>query len=294
MNFHIFKNKKMPWGDYGDILLTGYAYMDEGILYVERAGNFVPLVYSCFSLLLITDKMKQLLESSGLTGFSFTKAVIKKAVNIDWLSWDLTAMEPKVYPRGGEPENYIECYKHNSELAESMPDIWGMILNDDETLVGRMRENVGSLDELYLIENSWTGYDIFLSKGAGYIFFTEKAKQWFEKHSDGYAIFEEFNSRVGTEDEVAKAIEYITPKVRKPDPYAHLTTQDWKDFQKFQRQAYQFMEKQKSSKTEKSKVLNRQKAIDAFKQAEHIRPLPKKEKQILDNLISDGQAKRRS
>ena len=92
------------------------------------------------------------------------------------------------------------------------------------------------------------------------------------------------NSKIGTEEEIAFALDYIKPHEPKANPYAHLEIKDWQDFEKFQRHAMAFIEKMQKAKTEKSKVHNRMKAIEAFQSAENIRPLPKKAKQKLEVL----------
>ena len=284
MNFYTFKNKEMPWGDYGDILYAGFAYEEDGILYLERAGTYTPPVYGADTRLLLTDELKIKLENSNLKGFTFQQATIKKLVNLEWHLWDLTAEKPEIYPCGGEPENYIISCKHDLTLADRVPTIWGLAELDTSTLIGRKQRNVESNNELFIIENSWSEKDIFTSKGAGYLFFSERAKNWFEDNAKEYVRFKHFNSKIGTEEEIAFALDYIKPHEPKVNPYAHLTTKDWKDFDRFQRNAMTFIEKMQSAKTEKSKASNRMKAIEAFLSAENIRLLPRKAKRKLEAL----------
>jgi len=285
MEFYTFKNKEMPWGDYGDTLYTGFAYRNKNdILCLERAGTFVPPIYEvALNILIVTDETKQKLEDSGLKGFTFSKAAIKKVVDIDWMSWDFEADEPTLYPHGGEPENYIKNRKHNVALADKVPMVWEVTM-DNKTLVGRKQCVVESSDELFIIENSWSGSDIFTSEGCLYIFFSAKARAWLEENLKEYAVFEKFNSKIGTAEEIDFALDYIKPIETKSNPYAHLTEKDWKDFQRLLRQAEQYIEKQRNAKTEKSKEHNRTKAIESFKMAESIRPLPKKEQQKMESL----------
>ena len=274
----------MPWGDYGDILYRGYVYKDENdVPCLKRAGTFVPPIYESANILIVTDEIKQKLENSGLKGFTFAKAVIKKVVDIDWMSWDFEADEPAFYPYGGEPANYIEGRKHKAELIDKMPIVWGLTI-DNKTLVGRKQRNIESRDELFIIENSWSESDIFTSEGCLYIFFSATAKTWLEENLKEYAVFKTFNSKIGTAEEVDFALDYIKPVETKSNPYAHLTAKDWKDFQRLLRQAEQYLEKQCHAKTEKSKEHNRVKAIESFKKAESIRPLSKKEKQKMESL----------
>lgn len=287
MNFYIFENKKMPWGDYGDVLLTGWAYPDESDRHkicIERTGPFVPPVYEWAKMLLVSETTKQQLEQSGLKGIGFIKAYFKKIVHIDWTKWDLNAENPEFYPVGQEPENYIEKKKHDPRIAEKMEPVWCLLLNE-ETLIGRQQRNVSHINELFIIENSWTGNDIFTGKGAGYIYFTEKAKKWFEENLGDYANFTAFQSKTATQDEIDFALEYIKPLPVKVDPFAHLTPKDWKAYQKHIDEAKKFIEKAKTAKTEKSKATNIHKALNSFKKAGQIRPLGKKEQLLYTTYL---------
>lgn len=287
MKFYTFENKEMPWGDYGDTLLVGYAYPDENDenkILIERAGPFVPPVYNWSNMLLISDTLKQKLEQSDLKGFEFLETVFHKIINLDWTKWDVTADQPKQYPRGDEPENYIFERKHSPKTAEKMEPIW-CLKTDCNTLTGRKERSVSGRQDLFIIENSWTGNDIFNSKGAGYVFFSEKAKLWFESNADGYANFESFNSKIATQKEIDFALDYIKPTPQKVNPFAHLTAKDWKAYQKHIEQAGKLIAKSKIDKTEKSKQTSIVKAIESLKNAEQIRPLGKKEQQLLNQLV---------
>ncbi len=278
----------MPWGDYGNTLYVGYAYpddIDENTIYVERTGPFVPPIYEWASMLLVSETTKEKMESSDINGVKFVKTIFKKIVNIDWTKWDLEAENPKFYPAGGEPENYILTRKHNATIADQMEAIWFVKL-DDETLTGRDQRLVSTRDDLFIIENSWTGNDIFITKGTGYVFFSEKAKLWFEQNIGESANFKNFKSKIATQEEIDFAIDYITPKPFKEKPYAHLTEKDWKNYQKFITHARKFIEKSKTDKTEKSKATSIRKAIESFKNAEQIRPLGKKEQKLYDQLTN--------
>lgn len=164
-----------------------------------------------------------------------------------------------------------------------MEAIWCLKL-DKETLIGRKQKNVSGRDELFIIENSWTGNDIFISKSAGHIYLTEKAKKWFEENLPEFVNFREFNSKIATQQEIDFASDYIKPKQAKVDPFAHLTEKDWKNYQKFIGQANKLVVKSKSDKTEKSKLTSINKAIDCLKSAEQIRTLGKKEQDLLNRL----------
>ncbi len=286
MDFYTFENKKMPWGDYGDTLLIGYAYpdkVDENKIYIERTGPFVPPIYEWAGIILVSETTKNKLEQSDLKGIEFIKTIFKKIVNINWTKWDLKADNPKIYPAGGEPENYIFIRKHNQEIASKMEPIWALRLNK-ETLIGRKQRNVSNRDELFVIENSWTGNDIFLGKGTGHVFFTKKAKEWFENSFEEYANFKSFHSKIATPKEIDFVLDYIKPVPVKAKPFSHLTPKDWKVYQKYTERAKKFSEKSKTDKTEKSKATSLRKAIESLEKAKDIRPLGKKEQRIYKQL----------
>lgn len=61
MNFYTFENKKMPWGDYGNTLFTGFAYPDENngeIICIERAGPFFSAIYKKWDMILVSESTR--------------------------------------------------------------------------------------------------------------------------------------------------------------------------------------------------------------------------------------------
>ncbi|UIR56393.1 hypothetical protein LZQ00_00890 [Sphingobacterium sp. SRCM116780] len=286
MNFYIFRNKKMPWGDYGNTLLVGYAFPDENDetkILIERTGPFVPPVYYWSDYLLISNIMKQKLEQSDLKGFDYQKTFFHKVVDIDWTNWDLEADKPKLYPAGGEPENYIFTRKHNPDIANKMKPIWVLNLCE-EVLIGKKDKDAIGRQNLFLIENSWKETDIFLAVNTGFVFLSEKAKIWFENNSDGFADFELFNSKVATQEEIAIVKDSIKSKPIKVNPFVHLTEKDWKNYQKFIEQANKSIAKSKTDKTNESKLTSINKTIESLKNAQQIRTLGKKEQDLLNRL----------
>lgn len=109
---YILENRAMPWGDYGDILLSGLtAFPDrdpQGHLLVERAGPFVPpLVLMPLGEIVMTETLRRALEASGLSGTRLCPAVKERIVDLPWHTWDWSAEEAAAYPESGEPEDYI-------------------------------------------------------------------------------------------------------------------------------------------------------------------------------------------
>ena len=92
MNYFIIRNKKMPWGDYGNILFRGFLnVMDEEFHdlvtpELERTGPYVPDIYIANTRdLVIRDEVKIILEECGVTGIeSYREIKKKKIVRLDW------------------------------------------------------------------------------------------------------------------------------------------------------------------------------------------------------------------
>lgn len=84
----------MPWGDYGDILFSGHLrvldehYDDLEIPEIERAGPYFLDIYMAnICNIIVTDRIKTLLESSDISGITgYRRAIVKKMVDIDWPS----------------------------------------------------------------------------------------------------------------------------------------------------------------------------------------------------------------
>jgi hypothetical protein len=226
MDFFTYENPPTPWGDYGEILYYGLAEDTEEGLYIERVGEFAPHIYESCGKLLVADETKIKLENSGLKGFSFCKATIKKAVNLDWTSWDKNAESPAVYPKGGEPENYILKGKRDPLLAQKLPIFWKLVLNktavsgrkrDDKFRAELKKRNVVRYGndnflaeklaaqreweevvyrrEAFIVEHTWEGSDIFQTENGVRFFFTQKAKEWFEANYANCGVFEKINAQ---------------------------------------------------------------------------------------------------
>lgn len=121
-----------PWGDYGAILISGLASRRaDGTIEIERSGPFIPPVtIASFKYLLITDVVRNGMESAELSGVLFREAIKRRIVRIDWTEWDRSARLPPRLPPQNEPENYILRRKHNAALAEEIGPIWEVVLDE--------------------------------------------------------------------------------------------------------------------------------------------------------------------
>lgn len=172
----------MPWGDYGDILLTGMtSHLDRhnGLLQYERTGPFQPdIIISGLDDLLVTDSVKRKIEASNLKGFQFRPVIKRHISHVDWTTWDLQKADPKFYPDHGEPENYILSLPHINETADRMEAVWEVIAEVNGTFINSRTYKPGGKD-----------VDIMRTENSGWFLVTEKAKLWIETHCDNWTEF---------------------------------------------------------------------------------------------------------
>lgn len=165
-----------PWGDYGNILVSGFTERraDDGRLPLLRVGPFVPpITVSGISDVIVTDAFRDRLANSGLKGLRFAEVWKKCVVKLDWRSWDLGADEPLRYPAGSEPENYILGRKHDQATADALGSLWEVVL--DGTL-----DDPGHADIIRSAPSPFSS--VLVSDGA---------RAWLEDHSEGWLRFEE-------------------------------------------------------------------------------------------------------
>jgi hypothetical protein len=200
MSTRIFKIDERPvtkasWGDYGHILqhgMSGNSSRDNDLLQLERTGPYVPPIsLPEIGDVVLTSASRQLLESSGLTGFSFRP--IKKALTVElhWETWDWSADEPEHFPESGEPEDYILGQPDSPSASAALGDLWEVVVPATAT-IRRHRRIVNSYKELQLDLSTWNGADLFRSAGYGSILFTERARDWFVEKWGDYVEFDEF------------------------------------------------------------------------------------------------------
>ncbi|OXA79282.1 hypothetical protein B0A58_03895 [Flavobacterium branchiophilum NBRC 15030 = ATCC 35035] len=182
MKYFILKNKEMPWGDYGDILFSGLlTVMDENfndieIHKIERVGINIPEIYTANSTnLVISQDIMGLISVNKIKGvkkYHDTKLI--KIVNLDWENWDFKANDPFIYPKNGEPYNYIEEGLHDENLKTQIKKKYYSL--DLET-----QPRVIFKDEMKKIKilNYTPKFDLFKA-GKGYIIASENFKRLIE------------------------------------------------------------------------------------------------------------------
>jgi hypothetical protein len=183
MPIKILDGAPHPWGDYGDILVQGMAdhlgRAADGGLELERTGPLVPpITFPGISVVVVTSDFRSRLEQSGLGGFTFRPVHKTRIVHLDWHQWDQNAPEPPVFPDSGEPEDYVLQSLHDPAVAEAIGPLWEVVLRSGVT-VQRERTLPSDHDtSLYVLAATWTGADLFLADGVGYIYAADRAQEW--------------------------------------------------------------------------------------------------------------------
>lgn len=124
---YLIRNKDTNWGDWSDVLWSGFAPHDEesNLVYVERSGPFVPAIYEADGNLIFTDKAKECYNTYFPNSLIFPYTLEKrKIVNIDWQSWNKDEFYNKVIEEVSEPEDIIENSLHDDEIATSIGSLW--------------------------------------------------------------------------------------------------------------------------------------------------------------------------
>lgn len=193
MRFFSLERPFIAWGDYGDILHHGMVWRDEqtGLLKLERTGTFVPsITFPGINEIVVTDSFRAALETSNLTGFTFRPLIKHHIADLDWSDWK--SEEPNFYPESGEPEDYIYEAQHSPEIAEQMPKLWELVI---EQTAHVQRTEDASADygvALSLLKETWNGDDFFRAPEVGYTFVSKRATLWLEKHAENLVDFREW------------------------------------------------------------------------------------------------------
>lgn len=185
----------MPWGDYGNSLLTGILEDDEGTLKLSRTGPYIPpIVQMSINDLVVTEELRTKLEASELTGFNFEKIIPVKMVNIDWKHWDFDSEEPEFYPESGEPEDYVYEGVNDIELLTNSGNFWKLTFPNSVEL--ELRQGDEWWKNIPIINSdSWPNSNFAISDQILYNFIDQTAKDWLEQNCDGNLEFEEVESK---------------------------------------------------------------------------------------------------
>jgi hypothetical protein len=198
-----------PWGDYGDILLSGMTARKprtrEGLLRLERTGPFVPpITLAGLGDLLVTEAFRASLEESSLSGLAFRPVEKTRIVRLRWEHWDWTADEPREYPDGGEPESYILGRPHDRELAMEIGPIWEVLLPSlgvPDPSSGVPDPGSGLPDPGPGVPDPGFGEETAADlvrdrRHVSHIYASERARNWLEQHAGDWLSFAELSETV--------------------------------------------------------------------------------------------------
>jgi hypothetical protein len=191
--FKIDKKSILPqrWGDYGDILqhgMTGHSPRKDGRLALERTGPYIPpITLPGIGGVVLTSSAKQLLECSGLTGFSFRPVEKALTVELRWENWDLNGEEPEYLPESGEPEDYVLGQPNSPTASAALRDPWEVFVPATATILRPtapykeprlgFKELKVFYKQLCLDLSTWNGADLFRGHGYDSILFSERARE---------------------------------------------------------------------------------------------------------------------
>jgi hypothetical protein len=163
-------------------------------LALERSGPYIPpITLPGIGDIVLTCEARKLLESSGLTGFSFLPVEKARIVELHWETWDLDAAQPAEFPESDEPEDYILGKPHSPKAAAELGELWEVVVPSTATIL-RARSVVSSYKELRIDLSTWNGADLFRGEGYGSTLFSERARDWFSAHWGKYIEFDEFST----------------------------------------------------------------------------------------------------
>jgi hypothetical protein len=188
------------WGDYGDVLISGYAHReeDEGPLLLHRTGPFLPPIsFPWFSQggggwgLVVSETFRGDLEASGFAGLAFGPAVKARIIRLPWHEWDLAAGDPQKYPPGGEPGDYICNRRHDAGAASPMPEAWEFLPPLVRLPLVQLEDPRGGYLDRYRAQPGDGPYPgLFLSRHEfGKLVVNEAGRGWFESRVGEWVQF---------------------------------------------------------------------------------------------------------
>ena len=136
-----------------------------GKLALERTGPYIPPITLPGDIVL-TSEARNLLEVSGLSGFSFLAVEKALIVELHWESWNLTADEPAEYPESEEPEDYILGRPHSRTAATGLGELWEIVVPTTARIL-RRKDAASSYTDIKSILNSYRDLQIDLSSWNG-------------------------------------------------------------------------------------------------------------------------------
>lgn len=158
---------------------------------LARTGPYVPpITFPGLGCVVVVDSVKRELESSGLTGVSFVKAIKRVVVPLAWHEWDWSSADPAEFPEDGEPASYLTESKHSPLLAEQLPSLWhlAVAVGAEEFRVDDRSSDTGPV-QMRLREDSLRGYDFFRGDKSLYHYVSPGAREWLLSRFPAWVAF---------------------------------------------------------------------------------------------------------
>ena len=148
----------------------------DGHIQLERTGpSIAPITFPGAGDVVITEKFRSALESSGLNGFSFLPVIKYHIVDLDLARQDATAEEP---------EDYILSGEHSEQASDALGNLWELITIDGVDV--ERGENLS----IRLLAETWNGADFFTARTTRIKCVSERAKTWLKRHIPEYVAFQ--------------------------------------------------------------------------------------------------------
>ena len=194
------------WGDYGHVLIQGYAddrEQSNGVLEVSRTGPFMPPITfprSGEDQIVVTDEFRKELEAAQIGRLSFRMVIKKLVVEIPWQDWDLSAVYPEELPDSGDPDDYLDR-RHSPQAADALGDLWQVILNEGAIVETDIQPET-LRGQILVHTPTWNGDAIFWGTdppdsqfNVRRIVVSDRGKQWLEEHVGKWVHFHEIQAK---------------------------------------------------------------------------------------------------
>ena len=211
MKYYIAENIESPYGDYGDIIFTGYiqtfywekvehtynnrkVFKDEmrdlEIAELIRTGPYVPEIYIVSSdAFAMTEDFMENLMRSDLKGIDNLKPTIKKQiVNLPWKNWTQEDWENHIETLY-EPEDSIERGEHDESLALSMPNVFYFKPITTESELSIQEDN--GVERYFLNKAPTHGLDVFMASNMLWFIVSENFKKFVDEAAPNIFSFSE-------------------------------------------------------------------------------------------------------
>ncbi|MGF7108538.1 hypothetical protein [Treponema pedis] len=272
---YILKNKKMPWGNYGEILWQGIYFFDKKKKEHchLRTAPFCPEIYrsqydrEC-PVIIVKEHIKKLIEESFLN-FNFKKIRKDKIVKLDWQDWDLSADEPKLYPSGDmDAEEYITNRKPNELLSQELGNLYALIPEKEGYAYYDKKDTKEKL-----VKSTLSAKDIFVvhSLKSQEIYVSEKIKSFLETRFSDEIYFEP--AILGEPEDFHKITEQFLKLNSLKEKADKMSDYDWQKWHRLKTEAQKLIEGIENLKSETAKKKRKEKILLLLNQANELYPL---------------------